>query len=104
MFSTDAIKVLRSLASEMDDDVSYAGCICEDIGMQKADFLGHCRAFRNHGYAKLALLIDPDEGTPKGSAYVRTKKGDSLVASMDERRAQKDKLDLSGYCDLRSAY
>lgn len=79
MFSNEAIKVLRSLSSERDDAVSYAGPLCEDIGMEKAEFLAHCRKFRNHGYARLVVLIDPDEGTPKGSAYIRTEKGDVLL-------------------------
>lgn len=79
MFSSEAIKVLRNLSSEWDDAVSYAGPLCEDIGIQKAEFLAHCRTFRNHGYTRLVVLVDPDEGTPKGSAYVRTGRGDALL-------------------------
>lgn len=79
MFSNEAINVLRRLSSERDDFVSYAVSICEDIGLEKPDFLAHCRELRNHGYVRLAVLFDEAECRPSGSAYARTGKGDVLL-------------------------
>ncbi|PKR57490.1 hypothetical protein [Thalassospira lohafexi] len=79
MFSDDAIKLLRNLPSEMDEVAPYAAYICDDIGMEKAEFLAHCRKFRDLGYARILMLVDLDDGTPKGSAYARTEKGDVFL-------------------------
>ncbi len=79
MFSDNAINVLRNLSSEMDEVANYAAYISDDIGMEKSDFLAHCRMFRDLGYARILMLADPDDGTPKGSAYVRTEMGDVFL-------------------------
>lgn len=80
MFSDDAIRVLCGLQSDGDDLVEYAQTHAWRLDMSKADVLRHCRKFRDHGYARLSVLVDPDEGTPKGSAYVRTEKGNALLS------------------------
>ncbi len=78
--SSDLIRVLSSLDPVRCEFANYADVHADELGMQKPEYLRHCRRLRDLGFARLSVLFDPDDGRPKGSAYLRTKKGAKALA------------------------
>lgn len=83
MIASDELKVLETLGSFGDEQVRYAGCCADDLGMEKAQFLRHCRSLRDMGLVRITSLWDFDWGTCAGSAYVRTGAGNALLKSFE---------------------
>lgn len=74
-FSPVEVMVLMSL-DPVDAEVCWqAKTHAEQIGIEKGEYLQHCRTLRDAGLAKLTSLFDYEECCPCGSAYLRTEKG-----------------------------
>lgn len=76
----EEIRVLKALDESGAEWVYNSKIKAEELGMTTRHFLGICRGLRDLGLVKLQWLSN-DEGQPCGSAYMRTKKGEDLIAT-----------------------
>jgi hypothetical protein len=75
----EQIAVLTVLDAVESEFIEHSCIKAERIGMEKGRFLAVCRKLRDMGYAELLPLFDLGDGAVCGSAYARTRKGETLV-------------------------